>query len=262
MFLREEIDTATIMKKNHPREKGISVLGVPYVRLLVDSVTQKEAEILKKYFSYIVIYSYTKADLPGFILRTQKTPLIDLSCDEESLFRAFRRDAKSGIKKTGDMPDLHYKIPAEDRGVSYQFYKEIKRKDGVVPDIREEFIGCIFFNAYLGSSMIVSMSFYDNGSVLRSKHIVSRRKEMGEDKAVAAHATRRLTWEICMYAKKQGYRFLDLGGIDLSDPAKKGVAEFKLSFGGEIKDVYIYRYETVAFKILRRILHLFKKNIH
>ena len=109
--------------------------------------------------------------------------------------------------------------------------------------------------------MIVTMSFYDNGEIIRAKHIASIRKEKAEDAKIVAHASRRLNWEVMKWGKSQGRKLFDLGGIT-DDPAKVGIREFKQSFGGDEVDVSIYRYATPLFALLKKTLPLLGKNIN
>lgn len=237
------------------------MLGLKYIHLFEESADLLKLNELKKNFRCVFCYSYKKLDVSGWEERVQKTPIIDLSKNLEEIYAGFRRDTKAGIKKSEDIKGLRLKIPDDDFVASYKFYKKIKLKDGVNPDIKSDFKNCLFFNAYSKGRLFVSMSFYNNGVSLRSKHTVSLRKEMGSDSKVAAWATRRLVWEICKYAKSRGILKLDMGGVNFDDKEKSGLVDFKLSFGGEIKEIYSYRYETAIFGGARRLLKLFRRNV-
>lgn len=237
--------------------------GLRYARFMGDDFNPREIAELKTKYDYINIFSYNNIpELPGFQAREQKTPIIDLNQNLEDIFAAFRRDTKSGIKRSESVEGLTFAMPDNNFDESYGLYERIKSKDGIKPDIKQDFIDCLFFNAYLGGRMIVSASFYDSGLILRSKHIVSLRKEMGSQNKIAAWATRRILWEVCKYAKARCYRKLDLGGINLEDSVKKGIVDFKLSMGGKISSVFIYRCENLKSRIIKNFLSLFRKNIY
>ena len=241
----------------------LSFFGLKYERFLTDDVNLEKLEKEQRDYSYIAIYSYKKIDLNNFDLsKIQQTPIINLTQSLEEIFKNFSTLTRRGIRKAEAMPDLKFSIPDANVDTSFKFYKEIKIKDGTIPDLKREFQRCVFFNAYFRNKIISSISFYDNGSCLRCKHIVSSRKEMGEQSKIAAYAARKLIWEICKYGQNHGYKKIDLGGINFDDPIKRGIAEFKGSFGGTIQDVYIYRYETELFKFLKRMLNYFRMNIH
>lgn len=243
--------------------QDLSILGFKYARFLADNAHADAFAEERKHYSYLMVYSYQKVNLDGFeLFKIQQTPIIDLQQSLDDIFMNFRTLTRRGIRKSELMPELRFCVPDADTSSSFNFYKKIKSQDGVIPDIKREFQNCIFFNAYFKNELISSISFYDNGILLRCKHIVSARKELGLQSKIAAYAARRLVWEAAKYGKSRGYLKLDLGGINFTDPVKEGVAQFKSSFGGVIQDVFIYRYETRTFKALKKILNFFSKNIH
>lgn len=241
--------------------QDISFVGVRYARVLAKNVAGKDAEELKKKYAYIHIYSFENKNLPGFEMRTQKTPLFDLSQDTETIFKKFNDTCKKHIRRGERNLDLKLVALDDNISASYALYKKIKTQEGACADIKKEFDNCIFFNAYLKGEMIVTMSFYDNGEIIRAKHIASVRKEKAEDAKIVAHASRGLNWEVIKWGKMNGRKMFDLGGIT-DDPAKAGIREFKKSFGGDDTDIYIYRYTTPLFMVLKRIVNVFGKNIN
>lgn len=243
--------------------QDLSICGLRYARFLGERIDVRALEAERDSYRYIEVYSYMPLEAAGFALfRIQKTPVIDLAQSLDEIFGRFHTLTRRGIRRSEELPDLTVRIPDSDESGSYRFYKKVKKKDGVIPDLGREFQRCLFMNAYYKNRMIASISFYDNGRALRCKHIVSLRKEMGEESNVAAFAARRLVWEVCRYGKERGYAKVDLGGINFEDPAKRGVAQFKSSFGGDIRDVYVYRHETSLFALLKRALNWFGRNIH
>jgi len=238
----------------------LSFWGFPYARVLSHEVNSKEAEEMKKHYAYIQIYSFTKQDLLGFTLRTQQTPVFDLSQDPEEIFCQFNSTCKKHIRRGERNGDL--KIVALDDNIdeSYALYKRIKIQEGAKPDLQREFKNCPLFNAYLDGQMIVTMSLYDNGEIIRAKHIASVRKEK-EYAKVVAQASRRITWEVIKWGHHSHKKMFDNGGIT-NDPAKAGIREFKQSFGGKEVEVYIYRYTTPIFSFLKKIVSAAGLEIH
>ncbi|MDP3770246.1 MAG: hypothetical protein Q8R40_04915 [bacterium] len=241
--------------------QDLSFLGLKYARILSNRITKEDAENLKKKYQYIHIYSFEKKDLPGFDRRVQRTPIIDLSQDLEAIFKKFNDTCKKHIRRQERNLDLTLVMLDNDVCASYKLYKRIKSQEGARPDIKKEFENCIFFNAYMKGEMIVTMSFYDNGEIIRAKHIASLRKEMAEDAKIVAQATRGLNWEVMKWGKAHGKKIFDLGGIT-DDPTKAGIRDFKNSFGGNDTDIYMYRYTTPVFSFLRKALNLAGKNIN
>jgi len=241
--------------------QDLSFFGLPYARIISRHITREDAEKLKQAYYYVHAYSFEKEDIPGFEMRIQRTPIFDLLQDTETIFQKFNDTCKKHIRRAERNADL--RLVALDGNVeaSYALYKRMKRGEGARPDVRKEFENCIFFNAYLGEEMIVTMSFYDNGEIIRAKHIASVRKEKAEDAKIVAQASRRLNWEVMKWGKSEGRKIFDLGGIT-DDPAKRGIREFKQSFGGDEVDIYMYRYTAPAFGFFKKILSLFGKNIN
>ena len=240
----------------------MTIAGMPYIRVIAEAADPAEIEKLKQHFSYIHLYSYQPLALSGFSSQKQTISLIDLSSDEAAIFRRFKKNTRNEIRKTEGRPEMSFRVPDPDRTHAYDFYRQIKRRDGVSPDLRQEFADCLFFNAYLDQKLIVSMSCYQATPILRLKHLVSVRKQKNSNPRIAGYASRRLVWEICKYAKSHGYRWFDLAGVNLTDPKKSGVAQFKQSFGGELRTNYIYRYERSIFLLARKIIKFLGYNIH
>lgn len=241
--------------------QDLSLFGFKYARILARRVTREEAEDLKKKYHYIHIYSFEKENLPGFEVRTQKTPVFDLSQDLEVIFKKFNDTCKKHIRRGERNADLTLAALDKDETASYALYKKVKSQEGARPDIKREFANCLLFNAYYKGEMIVTMSFYDNGEIIRAKHIASLRKEMGEEEKIISHASRRLNWEVMKWGKANGRKIFDLGGVT-DDPTKAGIREFKRSFGGTEADMYIYSYITPVFTLLKKALNLVGKNIN
>ena len=241
--------------------QDLSFFGLKYARILSRRVTSVEALDLRKIYQYIHLYSFVKENLQGFDMRIQKTPIFDLSQDIEAIFKRFNDTCKKHIRRGERNPDLKLVALDSNFAQSYALYKRVKSQEGAHPDLQREFDNCLFFNAYLYDEMIVTMSFYDNGEIIRAKHIASIRKEKTEDAKIVAHASRGLNWEVMKWGKANGRKIFDLGGIT-DDPAKAGIREFKQSFGGDEVDIYMYRYTTRLFTFLKKILPLLGKNIN
>jgi len=240
----------------------LSVFGLKYLRALIAKADPVDMGALTKKYHYIVLYTYSPLTMNNFNEKTQTIILIDLLQKREDIFKKFKKNTRNEIRKTENLHGLSFAVPEERVDESYTFYKKIKRADGVMPDLKREFSGCLFFNAYYNDELITSVSCYDTGTILRLKHVVSVRKKKGFESKIVGHATRRLIWELCLYGKKRGFHTLDLAGADFSDPTKKTIANFKNSFGGTITEGYIYRYETLIFRIFKKVVHIAGMNIH
>ncbi len=250
----------SFIAKNKPQI--LSIFGLKYIRLILDEINPQETKSLKKDYDYIVIYAYKKPDINDFDIKEQIISIIDLSQNPDEIFKKFKKNTRNEIRKTDSIKNLEFKIPDNNFNKSYRFYKKIKKQDGVIPDIKKEFSGCLFFNASLNNKIIASVSVYDTGQILRLKHIVSSRKKDNFDSRLSGYATRKIIWEIIKYGNNHKYKKLDMAGVNLTDPSKKGITEFKQSFGGEIIANYICRYKTKKFNFFQKIINFFGMNIN
>jgi lipid II:glycine glycyltransferase (peptidoglycan interpeptide bridge formation enzyme) len=78
----------------------------------------------------------------------------------------------------------------------------------------------------------------------------------GREREIIGQANRMVIWEAMKYAKQQGYKLFDLGGINPESTVQweRTLAEFKESFGGERKACYYY--SKVNSPVLRLLLKL------
>lgn len=202
-------------------------------------------------FDYVFAYSLQDlGDVPGFSREQKWTQLLRLDRSAEDLFSSLNRNNRYKVKRT--YRDEGIKIVVDDprRDQSYHFYREVKEADGVLPDIAEDFTAVRWINAYRGEQIIASTCWFDSGDVLRAKHIVSTRKQEVDDAALVGRLTRRLFWEACLLGLSSRHRYVDLGGLDPGDPAKRGITAFKQSFGGDTVPVFVYRYATSRWREL------------
>jgi hypothetical protein len=60
-------------------------------------------------------------------------------------------------------------------------------------------------------------------------------------------------FEICKYGQAHGAKLVDLASINLTDPAKKSIADFKSSFGGKIENEYQYIWSDGFFRLFEKL---------
>ena len=239
-----------------------SLCGLPYIRTVMHTVTAGELASLQKKHHYIYLVSYVKCAAPRGCTRTEKhTAVIPLTDAPDAILARFKKNTRNEIRKSEHIPELTFRVDDTNRRESYAVYAHAKTVDGALLSLKREFSQCLLSNAYWKGKMIVSIASYRADGILRFKTIASLRKDEDMDPRIIGYATRRLVWEICMYGKEKGYTTIDLGGINFSQNAKKGIAQFKQSFGGDVIPEYTYRYESRIFSILRKVLTLFGKEI-
>lgn len=224
--------------------------GHRFIRLyIVDSGKALQLrEAISAGYEYVFAYALTDlGQVEGFTREEKWTQLLSLATTSDELFAGLHKNNRYKVRRTYRDPDVEIVVDDPARDASYDFYRAVKEADGVVPDIRADFSSVRWINAYRRGELISSTCWFDSGRVLRAKHIVSMRKREPEDAALIARLTRRLFWEACLLGLDNRYRYVDLGGLDPQDPDKKGVADFKRSFGGETVKVYVYRSATEAW---------------
>jgi len=228
-----------------------SLRGHRFIRLYL--VRRDSAETLiesvRAGFEYIFAYSlHDLGYVPGFKREQKWTQLVRLDRSPDDLLASLKQKIRYQINRTYRDEGIKVIVDDPDRVGSYQFYKDVKEADGVVPDLVEDFSSVRWINAYQGGRFIVSTSWFDSREVLRSKHIVSTRKQDAGGAALTGRLTRRLFWEACLIGLNAGHHYVDLGGLDPDDPAKSGITSFKQTFGGETVKIFIYRYATPSWR--------------
>jgi hypothetical protein len=242
----------------------VTYWGFRYARLIAESKDQeKKIEALKKSHSYIQVGSYQLLTLPGFLELQKKAVSIDLTPPIETIFKHFKDTSRNEINRTYKIEGLRF-VPEDTNYTELQkLHRSFDLKRGWMPAPQAELKESLVFSAYFKDTPISVITCFSGTQTLRILELFSARYDTTPEctPALISYATRRLVYEICTYAKKKGYTSFDLGGINLEDPSKAGVAQFKQSFGGTIIDVYFYLYTTPAFRIFKKILTFFRIDI-
>ncbi len=96
------------------------------------------------------------------------------------------------------------------------------------------------------------MSCYFGEDIIRVSRIYSNKKINSNPLitgTIYGSAAKRLVLNICNYAIENGFKSVDLGGVDFSDPAKEGISRFKTSLGGEVLPVKLARYSNANYEM-------------
>ena len=210
----------------------------------------------EKRHAYISGISYNKLEVgSGVRIKPKKTIVISLQSDMEEVFNGYSDTVKNEIRRTFSMPELAFRTDS-DIDQAYELYRRFEERQGRTPHNEYSFRKSKIFNAYLDGLLVSSIACYDAFPHLRVRAIYSRRLVVGDKKqyAVIGYATKRLIYGICSYGKKNGYKDVDMGSVNLTDPKKKGIAQFKSSFGGTIVDEYTYTYESFIYRIFSKFI--------
>jgi hypothetical protein len=223
--------------------------GHPYARFHIVEVEQ--AGVLTKaaeHFDYVSAYSLVDlGPLPRFSVDQKWSQLLRLDGSAEELLEGFHKKVRQQVRRAYRDEGTVVVVDDHARDESLAFYRAIKEEDGAGVHIEEDFSSVIWINGYVHGQLVAASSWFDSGTALRCHHSMSTRKQEGVDPAQMSRLNRLLMWEGCRLAEQLDRRYVDLAGIDLQDPAKHGLAEFKLGFGGETVPVHIYRFATPAW---------------
>ncbi len=188
--------------------------------------------------------------------KTKQTVVIEPgTMTDEEIIASFRDTTRNEVRRTFNTPEFLFVLPDSNRKEVLALYSEFEEV-GERPARRAEYFAqSIFAGAYWQDKLIASIICYDAKPVLRVNAIVSVRKDASEASKYVSFATRRLVFELIKYAREHGYGQLDLGGINTTDEAKKGITAFKMSFGGATKEEYTYTYKSSLFRYVTSLFY-------
>lgn len=223
--------------------------GHRYMRLyLRDDDDFDELLAAVKQCDYVFAYSRVDfGEIDGFTMTPKQSQIVGLTGTPDEVLASLGQRSRQEIRKTYRDEDLHVVADDPARDETYRFYSGVKREEGADPDVAEDFESARWINAYFRGELVSVNSVYSNRNVIRGKHLASLRKHSNLDPAVIGRINRRLLWEACALGIAEGRTEFDMGGVDFTDPAKRGISEFKRRFGGETVNIYIYRYTTPAW---------------
>ncbi len=225
--------------------------------VLLDDSLVKEV-VASKIYSAIDILSYKKMLLVGFRVKEKTIALIDLMREEQNIFDSFGETTRKHIRRTQNNPDLRFDSIAIPTDEWYELFKKFEYSQNRVPMPRKDFKSFRLFAAYYKDSPISGVSVIESGHYIRTITIFSKRLDIEDKKLykLTAWSTRRIMWEICLWGKKEGFTSFDLGSVNLVDPKKAGISDFKLSFGGGTMPEYTHIYKSNTFAFFEKLAML------
>lgn len=227
-------------------------LLLTHVRIILDD-TELEKYFYEKRHSYITGLSYHRFDFGDDVSVKQKqTMLISLAQTPEEILGGFHASTRNEVRRTLRDTSLSIICDGDDTENTYKLYADFERAQGRKPHNRSIFFGSKIFGAYRAGELISGIICYDAKPILRSRANFSKRFVASdkESRRAISNATKRLIYEICLYGRANGYQYFDQGSVNLTDPKKKSIGEFKSSFGGTFVDEYTYTYRGWVFRFL------------
>lgn len=194
----------------------------------------------------VIFYSCPgKVEAPGFLRRDFTTIVVDLTQDEDKLWKGIDFWTRKKINKARNhgvevRMNQHYRE-------FHDIYRAFRRDKGLAPySLDPEFMkknGTLFV-ASLDGEIVGGHFFLSDSEHLRGLITGSKRLETDRHRAnVIGYANRLIVWEAMMFARRQGIREYDMGGY-FTGPSKdarmESINAYKASFGGTVTTRYHY----------------------
>lgn len=204
---------------------------------------------------YLFTIDYLRQNLDGMAILEKNAAIIQLDGSLEQVFSKFHSTCRKHVRRSFRNPDLVFHETIPDWDAYYEFHCSCEAERGWYPVPKEELQASTCFLSSFDGLPLAGISYYSCEEGIRLGRIFSRRRSDDLNhipSSVFSSASRRIVYEICRIGIEQQLQFVDLGGIDLNDPSKSGIATFKLYFGSEVKPVQIGRWETDSFGQFRK----------
>jgi hypothetical protein len=211
-------------------------------------------DVLKSNYHSVRIFSYEQLDLPKEYLlrRVKKTTRIVLKGKtKEEIFPIFKKNYRNEINKTYKNDFYRVEIVEGFSDKGYLLYSDFENHSKRRPIKRREGKG-VWALGYIGNELVSGIFLINALPVLKVVSIFSSRKmKETEYQKKVGYVSKRLMLEVCYFGKERLIDFVDLAYINQTDPLKAGITAYKLGFGGDVVDEYIYEKETRKINFLK-----------
>jgi len=217
-------------------------------------------------------YCKEKDNTKGFICQKKFTSIIDLTQDLDIIWQNMdKKNARYRINRA-QREDIEIWIN-KDYNEFFQIYRSFIQKKGMkslfdvfgVGSTTLETMkkyGTLFTAEHDGEVLVGTLYLKDNSKI---KAWIGASKRLEVDKAKAtmiSNADRLIDWELIKYAKEEGIKEFDLGGLWPKDEAEKdekknGINKYKLFLGGKIFTRYCYyKIYSKGYNILYQLYNI------
>lgn len=232
------------------------------VELLFEPI-ERIPELLDQYASAarVRILSYEPLPSSGVrLVRTKHTPLIHLrGASAEEVVARFSSSTRTDINKTKRMDTLTMRTEDTARAEHYELYRAQEEAQGRLALPEPYFTSLILFGAYHNGVLISGIAAYNvDDKILKIESPYSARLSTTdhEQYRLIGRAGKRLVHDLVLWAHERGFAAVDQAYVNLTDPNKKGIDEFKLKFGGEVTPEYHYVKEHPLVRIVYPLILL------
>lgn len=204
------------------------------------------------------IYSYAPLKLPdNYKLLSEKrtTRIILHDKSEDEILMSFRKNYRNEIRKTYRDDRVSINVEEGYSKGGYALYKEFETQ-AHRPYITQKEANGVWALGYINGELMSGIYLIDSSPVLKVVSIFSTRKRAGaQDATLIGCVSKRLMYEVCRFGKDKNFSCVDLAFIDSVDKERTGIVSFKIGFGGDIVNEYMYEKKTpiISFlKLMRR----------
>lgn len=236
-------------------------LGLTLVNIDYESADTIYSEIARGEFSRMEITAYEALSLPpSFTLtRSELTVRIHVrGVSDDQLLSQFRKTYRNEIRRA-DESGLRFAM--HDGGLDtnlYDMYARFEKKQGRHSCPCSFFQELIAFVAYEGDKAVSAIVCQRADPVLKVFAIFSARHEEDGDESRIGWASKRLVYDMCRFARKESFEFVDLAYIDTERKDRAGITSFKQGFGGETIRVFQYEYVAFPITLIRRVRRMIR----
>jgi lipid II:glycine glycyltransferase (peptidoglycan interpeptide bridge formation enzyme) len=220
-------------------------------------INQEKINALRNKYSRVFVYSYQEKNMAGWEKKVRTTGVIDLkNKTTDEIFQNYKKVTRNEINKSAKIEGLEIILLDSSFETNYNFYKKFEYAQNRAPYRKSKFKDSLFFSAYLDGK-IISHVVCDQiaSAVMRIKYISSARLffQDAEKIKICSYASRRVMHEAIKYSKEIGCEYFDFNGVNVNDPSKRGISDYKLSFACKLKNEYIYTYKKNFIVMLEKI---------
>lgn len=226
--------------------------------IYLENLSLAELKNLQNHYSRISVLSHhPQPALEHLFIRKKKTPLIDLHGTPDEIFKRFRDTVRNEIRRTYKLPSLEIRVCASSYTDAYEMYAAFEYAQNRIPISKNEFCQYTLAVAYLNGVCISGITFFQSNNIARIRSIFSKRLNSSEldqeTYKIIGYASKRLMYEVCLYARDAGDHAFDLASINLNDPNKASIAAYKMGFGATIVDEYHYQWKSGTFRFMEKL---------
>jgi hypothetical protein len=219
--------------------------GFSYSRNTAIEFTLKEISDLSSGVDYSFFASPKRLPQYENLEVTEKNSAwIKILQNEEDQIASYQSTCRNEVRRSMRTKEFTIEINSTPIDELYQFHKLCETERNWFPVPKEELNASVIICVRYLDELIAGMTAYFHKDIIRVGRIFSRRKsEKYQDiqQVIFSSASRRVVHEFTRFGSKNGFLYLDLGGISLNEDSKLGITKFKLSFGSEITPMYLGR---------------------